>query len=90
MRDAGIVDQDGDGAECLLGRVEGARHGGAVEHVGLDRHRLAAVASILFLQILQPVGAPRHQRDRGAVLGQHARKARPSPLDAPVTSATRP
>ena len=31
MRDAGIVDQDGDGAERLLGLIEGARHGGAVE-----------------------------------------------------------
>ena len=42
MRHAGIVDQDGDGAERLLGGVEGADHGVAVEHVGGDRDRAAA------------------------------------------------
>ena len=70
LRDAGIVDQDGDGAEGLLGGVEGARHGGAVGDVGLDGDGLAAFAFDLVLERLEPVGAPRHQRDRGAVVGE--------------------
>ena len=86
MRDAGVVDQDGDGAERLLGRVEGAVHGGAVEHVGLDGDGLAAGLLDLLLGRLQLVGAARHQRDRCAVRGEHlgeaqrqARRTRRSP-----------
>ena len=71
MRDAGIVDQDGDGAERLLGRIEGARHGVAVEHVGARSRRAAAGGCDARLDRREPIGAARHQRDRGTVLGQH-------------------
>ena len=43
MRDAGIVDQDGDGAEGFFGGIVCARHGGAVGDVGLDGDGLAAM-----------------------------------------------
>jgi hypothetical protein len=42
VRHAGIVDQDGDSAEILLGGVEGRRHRRAVAHIGLDRKSAAA------------------------------------------------
>ena len=70
LRDAGIVDQNGDGAEGLLGGVEGARHGGAVGDVGFDGDGLAAFAFDLGFERRKPVGPPRHQRDRCAVIGQ--------------------
>ena len=79
VRDAGIVDQDGDGAESLFGGVEGARHGGAVGDVGFDRDGLAACCLDLFFERLQPVGAPRHQRDRGAIVGQRLGELRAEP-----------
>ena len=71
VRDAGVVDQNGDGAERLLGLVEGARHGLAVEHIGLDRDGPAAGGFDARLDGGEPIGAARHQRDRGAILGQH-------------------
>ena len=79
MRDARIVDQDGDGAERLLRFVEGAHHRVAVEHVGLDRQRAAAGGLDARLHVGEPVGAARHQRDRGAVLGQHLGEAHAEP-----------
>jgi hypothetical protein len=71
MRHAGIVDQDGDSAEGLLRRVEGARHGAAVEHVG--RHCKRAPARLLDARLDrgEPVAAARHQDDRGAGTGEH-------------------
>ena len=53
MRDAGIVDQDGDGAERLLGGVEGALHRRAIEHVGLDGDRPCRRPSILVFSALR-------------------------------------
>ena len=79
LRDAGIVDEDGDSAEGLLGGVEGAAHRGAVGDVGLDRHRLAAFAFDLVLERFEPVGAARHQRDGGAVVGERAGKLHAEP-----------
>ena len=79
MRDPCVVDQDGDGAERLLDLVECARHRGTVEHVALDGDGLAAGLLDLPLQILEPVGAPRHQRDRCAVRRQHLGEARAEP-----------
>ena len=75
MGDSGIVHQDRDGAESLLGLVEGARHRGAVEHVGRDGDRAAAPRHDFVFERGEPLGAPRHQGDRGAVLGQHHGKA---------------
>ncbi len=74
MGDAGIVDQDGDGAEGFFGGIEGARHGGAVGDVGCDGNGLAAVLFDFIFQRLKPLDAARHQRDGGAVVGQRARK----------------
>ena len=70
MRDAGIVDEDRDGAKGLLRRIEGARHGGAVGNVGFDRDRLPALLFDLVLEGLEPVRPPRHERERGAILRQ--------------------
>ena len=58
--------------------------------VGLDGDRLPALAFDLGLQRLERVSPPRHQRDRSAIVGQRLANCVPSPLDAPVTSATRP
>ncbi len=72
MRDAGIVDQDGDGAEGFLGGIVCARHGGAVGDVGLDGDGLAALVLDFIFQRFKPLDPPRHQRDRGAVVRQRA------------------
>ena len=79
VRHAGVVDQDGDGAERLLGFIEGAHHGLAVEHVGADRHCAAAGRFDPRLDGREPVGAARHQRHRRAVLGQHLGEAHAEP-----------
>src|SRR5256885_505619 len=68
MRHAGIVDQDGDGAEGFLRCVERAGHGGTIEHVGFDRDGAAASSLDARLRRRQPISAARHQRDRGARL----------------------
>ena len=70
LRDTGIVDQDGDGAERLFGGIEGSDHGGAVGNVGFDGNGAAAGGLDRLLQVEQPVGPPRHQGDGGAVIGQ--------------------
>ena len=75
MGHAGIVDQDGDGAEILLGSIEGRRHRRAVAHVGLDRKRAAAGFFDARFEVRKPIGAARHQHHRGAVLGQAFGKA---------------
>ncbi len=78
-RDASIVDQDRDRPERLLGRVEGARHGAAVEHVCPDGSSAAARLLDAGLDLSQPVGAARHQCDRGARVRQHLREAHAQP-----------
>jgi hypothetical protein len=77
LGDAGIVDQDGDGAEGLLGGVEGARHGGAVGHIGLDRNGAAARRLDRRLQFGKPFRSPRHQCDRRAVIRQRPGEVTP-------------
>ena len=79
MRDAGIVDQHGHGAERLLGGIERGAHRLAVAHVGLDRDRTAARLLDPLLQRREPVGAPRHQGDRRAVLREHFGEAHAEP-----------
>ncbi len=79
MGDAGIVDEDGDGAERGFRRIERAPHRSAIEHVGFDRQRPAAGRRDLILERDDPVLAPRDQRDRRAVRRQHLGKAQPEP-----------
>ena len=79
LRDAGIVDQDGDGAEGFFGGVEGARHGGTVGDVGFDRDGFAAFAFDLVFQRFESIRPPRHQRHRSAVVGQRMSELRAEP-----------
>src|SRR5262249_2355162 len=79
MRDAGIVDQDGDGAERLLGFVECAHHRLAIEDVGPDRDGAAAHLFDARLHRREPIGATRHQRHRRAFACQHLGKAHAEP-----------
>ncbi len=72
--DAGVVDQDGDGAEGLFGLVEGARHGGAVGDVGLDGQSFAALGFDVFFERGKALGAAGDQRDGGAVVGERKRE----------------
>jgi hypothetical protein len=75
--DARIVDQDVDQAERPLGGVEGARHGGAVAHVGRDRERPAAGERDALCDRVEPVGAAGDQHHRGAGLRQQLGEMRP-------------
>jgi hypothetical protein len=75
----GIVDQDGDGAEFLLGGIESRRHRRAVAHVGLDGKRAATGFFNPRFEAREPVGAARHQHHRGAVLGQAFGKTHAEP-----------
>ncbi len=75
MRDAGIVDQDGDGTEGLLGFVERADHGMAIGHVGGNRDGAAARRLDASLECREPIGATRDQRHRRALACQHLGKA---------------
>ena len=79
MRHAGIVDQDGDGAESLLRGVESGCHRGAVAHIGLDRKRAAAGFFNARFEVREPVGAARHQHHHRAVLGEALGKAHAEP-----------
>ena len=79
LRDAGIVDQQGDGAEGLFGLVEGAHHGGAVGDVGFDGDRAAALPFDRGFQVLQPLDPPRHQRHRRAIVGERPRELSAEP-----------
>ena len=79
VTDAGIVDQDGDGAERRLGGVEGAPHRRVVEHVGRDRHGPAAGRLDLRLQGGETLLAAGDEGDRRAVRRQHLGKAQPQP-----------
>ncbi len=45
-------------------------HCGAVGDVGFDGNRLAAFGLDVFFERLQAIRPARHQRDRGAVIGQ--------------------
>ena len=81
MRDARIVDEDGDRAESFFGGVERSHHRGAVKHIGLDRDGAAAGLFDARLDRRETIGAPRDQNHRCAVLGQtlgetHAKAAR--------------
>ena len=76
---AGIVDQDGHGAEALLGGIERGLHRGAIAHIGLDRDGAAAGFLDPRLHIGEAIGAARHQHDRGAVLGKTFGKAHAKP-----------
>ena len=75
--------------KARFGLIEGARHGRAVGDVGLDGDGVAAFRLDLGLQRIEPFRAPRHQRDRRAIVGERTGECAPRPLDAPVTSATR-
>src|SRR5262252_173484 len=79
MRDAGIVDQDGDGAERLLGFVECARHRGAIEDVGPDRYGTPARLFDARLHRREPIGATRHQHHRRTFARQHLGEAHAEP-----------
>ena len=79
MRHAGIVDQDGDGAEGRLGLVERARHRVAVEHVGGDRDRTAARLLDARLHRRELLLAAGDQRDRRAFARQHLGEAHAKP-----------
>ena len=75
MRDAGIVDQDCDGTEGLLGFVERAAHGIAIGHVGRNRDGAAARLFDASLKGREPIGAPRDQRHRRTLPCEYLGKA---------------
>ncbi len=79
VHDAGVVDEDVDHAKLGLGAVEGARHRGAIEHVGRDRGGATARLLDARLDRSEPIAAARDQRDRGARIRQHLGKAHPEP-----------
>ena len=70
MRNAGIVDEDRDGAEGLLRGVERTRHGDVVGHIRFDGKCLAALSFDVVFERLKPIGPPRHQRDSSAIVCQ--------------------
>ena len=75
MRHAGIVDQDGDGAEGPLGIVECPHHRVTIEHVGRDRNGTAARLLDARLHRREFLRAARNQRDRRAFARQHLGEA---------------
>ncbi len=79
MRDAGIVDQNGDGAECRFGLLECARHRRAIEHVRRDGDGAPACLLDARLHGVETIGAAGHERDGRAVGRQAPRQsARPA------------
>src|SRR6516162_6296966 len=79
VRDAGIVDEDRHRAEGLLGGVEGAGRGMPVAYIGGYGDCLSTGFGDLRLQRGEPLGAPRHQHDRRAVVRQHLGEVRAKP-----------
>src|SRR5579871_7034762 len=77
MHDPGVVDQDGDGAECRLDGIESAVDGRAVKHIGLDRDGAAARRLDPRLHCGEPLAAARYEPDGGTVRRQHLREPRP-------------
>ena len=54
LRDAGVVDQQGDGpAQSVLRGTDGGGDGGTVRHVGLEGRRLPALGPKLLRQLLR-------------------------------------
>ena len=79
MGDAGIVDEDRDGAERRLDRVKRADHGGVIEHVCRDGDRAAARRLDAGLDRGDAIRASRHETDRRAVCGKHLGEAHAEP-----------
>jgi hypothetical protein len=77
VRNPGIVDQDGDGAELRLGGVEGALDRVAVEDVGLDGDNAAARRLDPGRNPGEPIPASRHQSDGSAIGRQKLGETRP-------------
>ena len=77
------------GAERRLDRVERADHSGMIEPSAATATARPPAASML-ADGGDAIRAPRHETDGRAVGGAALGKRTPSPLDAPVTSATRP
>jgi hypothetical protein len=79
MGDAGIVDEDGDGAEGPFHRIVGAVDRGAVENIGGDRDSAATRSFDPRLHVGKPPLASRHEPDSGAVCRQHLGKPQAEP-----------
>ncbi len=79
MHHAGIVDQDGDGAERPLGTIECMQHGLAVDHIGADGDGAPARVFDARLDLVETVGTARHQSHRGAGPGQYLGEPHPEP-----------
>jgi hypothetical protein len=75
MGDAGIVDENRDGAEGAFHRIIGAVDRGPVENVGRDRNGAATGRLDPRLHVGKPLLAPRDEPDGGAVCSQHFGKA---------------
>ena len=88
--DAGVVDEDRDRADRLLGPADGGDDVVGVGHVDPQRNGGAALRRDQLGELGEPVLAPAGGDDRGAGGREHLAKRHPSPDVAPVTRATWP
>src|SRR5258708_27211169 len=73
-RNAGIVHEHADRAECCFRAVDRFPDRSNIRHVHLYRDGAAALPQDFFLQALELGGLARRQRDRSAMRGQHPRE----------------
>ena len=79
MCNAGVVDEDGDGAECRLHGIEAAADRVDVGDIGSDGERASARRLDPRPHRREPLLTARQHCDRGPVRGEHLGKARPQP-----------